>query len=149
MIIDVEGMPRDRANVIIDLWNEIKAYRRTRLMGGGFPVGTDWFHSDVDARNQYLTLARKADLVQATSGNMSLQMKNAVDKPIWFKTLSHTFVPVTATLAQSIVLKAEIQDMETYEAAEIHKGLMSALPDPTGYDYTQGYWPIVFGETSA
>jgi Domain of unknown function (DUF4376) len=149
MIIDVEGMPRDRANVIIDLWNEIKAYRRTRLMGGGFPVGTDWFHSDVDARNQYLTLARKADNIQANNGNMSAQMTSAIGKPIVFKTLSHTFVPVTATLAQSIVLKAEIQDMATYEAAEIHKALMSALPDPTGYDYTQGYWPIVFGETTA
>lgn len=126
-------------------WDAIKAERDRRTENGGYKVGTKWFHSDQKSRSQQLGLARKADGIEATGGDLDAVMHDADGAPITWKTMDGSFLPMTAKLAQQIVAATEYSDLATFKAAEVHRAAMEASADPSSYDSSSN-WPKVFGE---
>jgi hypothetical protein len=126
-------------------WEAIKRKRDSRILLGGFPVGPHWFHSDLISRSQYLTAARRADLVAATGGDMEAVFTNSEGDVIAVKTMENGLVPITGTLAHSILAAAELQESKTYKAALTHKAAMEAAANPAAYDFSTG-WPTIHGE---
>ncbi|MBB5017428.1 hypothetical protein HNQ59_000692 [Chitinivorax tropicus] len=121
----------------------IKTERDRRKMLG-FQVGGRWFQSDADSRIQHLGLKDQARDLIAGGGEMGDKLI-ALGKPIHWKTLDGTMVPVTAQLAFDIVAAAGEFDARLFAAAEAHKDAMENCADPAGYDYSAG-WPRSFGE---
>lgn len=139
--------PVPSADVVRDqVWEAIKAERDRRATQGGYPVvvglQTKWFHSDAGSKIQQLALARKADLVAASGGDMEAQFSG--NAGLW-KTMDGSFVPMTANLAHAIVASAEQQEGAMFAVAEQHKAALYASSDPAAYDFSGG-WPKIFGE---
>ncbi|UGQ44979.1 DUF4376 domain-containing protein [Massilia endophytica] len=126
-------------------WEAIKQLRDARILQGGFPVGPHWFHSDLISRSQFLAAARRADLVAASGGDMNAILTNSEGNAIAVKTMDNGHVPVTASLAHTIMSAAELQESNTYKVALQHKAGMEAAENPASYDYKTG-WPPIFGE---
>ena len=127
------------------VWDLIKAERDRRTDQGGYKVGAQWFHSDQKSRCQQLGLARKADRIETTGGDLDAVMHDADGSPIAWKTMDGSFVPMTARLAQQIVAAAETSDLATFKDAELHRVAMEASADPAAYDFSSG-WPETFGD---
>ena len=124
-------------------WEAIKAERDRRTEQGGYKVGTKWFHSDQKSRSQQLGLARKADRIEASGGDLDAVMHDVDGNLIAWKTMGGEFVALTARLAQQIASSAEASDISIHKAAEIHKAAMEASADPSAYDFSGG-WPATF-----
>lgn len=118
------------------IWEQIKAYRKERIMNGGFKVTVDgttkWFYSDADSRTQYNTLSN------AGIGQPDLSIPN-------WKTMDGTLVTITVALANEIQLHGIIQEATTFACAEGHRVAALASTDPLEYNYKTG-WPVIFGE---
>ena len=126
-----------------EVWEHITAERDRRTEQGGYKVGTKWYHSDQKSRSQQLGLARKADRIEASGGDLDAVMHDADGSPIAWKTMDGSFIPMTARLAQQIAAAAESSDLATFKAAELHRAAMEASADPSAYDFSGG-WPATF-----
>lgn len=139
-----EEAAEKRTIQIDNAWEAIKAKRDYLLLNGGVPVNGDWFHSDLQAQSQFLGWARKADLIKAEGGDMSIQMTIAgTTSGIYVKRMDGSFVPVTAQLAHILIAAIEPQMASIYQAAEVHRSQMMAAADPSIYDFSAG-WPATY-----
>lgn len=127
------------------VWEAIKEERDRRTDQGGYKAADKWFHSDQKSRSQQLGLARKADRIEATGGDLDAPMHDADGSPIAWKTMDGSFVPMTARLAQQIAVAAESSDLSAFKAAELHRAAVASSADPATYDFSSG-WPAIFGE---
>lgn len=138
------GLTTDELNAIkARVWEEIKAFRDNRILNGGYPVGAHWYYSDLIARSQHQANARKADIIQAASGDMNATMTNVNGNPIYIKSMDNGYMPISATTAHAIVEQAEAHEMATYAAAIAHKTALYASSNPAAYDYSSG-WPAIY-----
>jgi len=111
----------------VRVWEAIKA-KRDKLQASGVKVGPYWFHSDVSSRIQQIALVIfGANLPSA----------------IMWKTLDGSFVEMTPTLAVQIFQASAVSDIAIFTAAETHKAMMMASPNPTTYDFSGG-WPPTY-----
>lgn len=124
-------------------WEAIKIERDHRTENGGYKVGTKWFHSDQKSRSQQLGLARKADRIETTGGDLDAVMHDSDGSQIVWKTMDGSFVPMTVRLAQQIAAAAETSDLATFKAAELHRAAMEGSADPASYEFSNG-WPATF-----
>lgn len=133
-----------RQNDISSKWEEIKAERDRRSTEGGCKVGDHWFHSDLRSRTQQLQLARKADIEAMHGGDLDRTM--VIDGiPLYWKTMSGEFVPMTYQLALDIPVSAETQELLNFKVAEQHKAALLSSQNPEDYDYS-GLWPEIYVE---
>jgi len=100
------------------------------MQGGGFKVGSVWFHSDTKSRSQQLGLALSGETL--TQG-------------LRWKTLDGSFIDMTPTLASEIVTAFSASDQAIFAAAEQHKAALEKSEEPENYDYSTG-WPEMFQE---
>lgn len=112
------------------VWQCIKNERDLRMHGGGFKVGSVWFHSDTKSRSQQLGLALSGETL--TQG-------------LRWKTLDGLFIEMTPTLATEIVTASSVGDQAIFAAAEKHKAELEKSEEPENYDYSTG-WPEMFQE---
>lgn len=128
-------------------WVLIKA-ERDRRKKAGFNAGGKWVHSDTFSRSQWLGLKDNARDALAAGGTMADGLRDDEDKPIIWKMLDGSFVPVTAQLAFDVVAAVTRADMAIFTAAETHNVIMRAAADPAAYEYTTG-WPQTYAEWAA
>ena len=127
-------------------WEAIKTKRNTLTQTGGYKALGNWFHSDTFSRSQQLGLARRADRVEYSNGNMDAQFSG--DEPnslLFWKTMDGSFVPVTPRLAQSISDAAERSDISIFKYAEQLNQQVQASTNPDSVDIEQG-WPETYQE---
>lgn len=124
------------------MWNAIRAKRDDHILNGGYFVIDHWYYSDLISRSQYLTNARKADIVQAANGDMD-EAFTILGHTVAVKTMDDGYIPLTPTLAHAIVGAAEVQEFLTYVAALVHNSAMESTPNPEDYDFTSG-WPAIW-----
>lgn len=113
-----------------DKWTAIKAERDRRIQGGGYKVGTKWYHSDTFSRTQQIGLVMMGASIPANTP---------------WKTMDGTTVTMTQALAGQIFGGAAASDIAIFAAAEAHKAAMEASADPAVYDLSGG-WPKAYGE---
>jgi len=140
------------ADALAGIWEKIKAERDLRGNGGGkVEIATGvfkWFHSDSKSITQHLANVRKADIHIASGGSPGGILTVSVDgiiKSIDWKTMDSTWVPLTARIAQDVVVAIESMVAKCYGVAEYHNTMMRASVDPANYDYSTG-WPEHFVE---
>lgn len=116
----------------------IKA-ERDRRSEAGCQVAGHWFHNDIKSRSQWERMANRSAVLADADPYL-------VDgEQVKWKTMSGSFVPLTAGLIRQVVDTFEIQEVATFKAAEIHRAAMTAAADPSGYDYSGG-WPEIYEE---
>ncbi len=114
----------------LNKWIEIKTERDRRTDAGGFYVDGKWFHSDQKSRTQQLGL---------------VMLGAAIPSGLMWKTMDGSFVTMTPSLAQQILIAGAKSDQSLFESAEVHKVAMESSPYPSSYDYSDG-WPPVYGD---
>lgn len=117
-------------------WAAIKVERDHRSEAGCLVAG-DWFHNDLKSRTQWERMANRSMAL----ADADLYLVDGA-QVVW-KTMSGSFVPLTAGLIRRVVEAFEVQEVATFKAAEIHKGAMEAAGDPAAYDFSVG-WPPIF-----
>lgn len=142
--LDENTANSNKAEYIQKQWLLIKAIRDTKLTEGGFNVGQYWFHSDVFSRAQWAFLARKADQVEAASGDMDavLPSPSGQGSLIW-KTMGGAFLPLTANLIHQIVAAGSAQDSILFTHAESLRSALNEAQDPRSVNIGTG-WPATF-----
>jgi len=110
-------------------WEAIKAERsRRRVEGGIFLASVNrWFHSDDDARIQYLTL-------DATGASLPAGA-------VW-KTMDGPTVNMTRPRINELILAMATLDQLLYATAQTARDTMSA--DPDAWDINSIVWPATF-----
>lgn len=151
IVADPEGYPvlvdppaASLAELQASAWELIKA-ERDRRKKAGFNAAGKWVHSDTFSRSQWLGLKDNARDTLAAGGTMADGLRDDEDKPIIWKMLDGSFVPVTAQLAFDVVAAVTRSDMAVFTAAETHNFYMRAAADPSAYDYTTA-WPQSYAE---
>ena len=126
--------PPPIANLQNQAWENIKGERVRRMNTGGIKVMIDgvskWFHSDEASRIQYIGLVN-------IGANFPPDIK--------WKTMDGSFVNMTLSIAQTLIVTTTISDQAVFSAAEKHKAEMMKLANPLDYDFSAG-WPIAFWE---
>lgn len=102
-------------------WEQIKALRDAKVQGGGYKVGTKWYHSDTFSRTQQIGL---------------VMMGAGMPAGLQWKTMDGSFVAMTPTLAGQIFAAAAAQDAALFARAE-------ALKQDANADINSG-WPETF-----
>lgn len=128
-------------------WELIKAERDRRTLAG-FNVGTEWVHSDLFSRSQWLGLKDNARDAMASGAAMGDVLHDSEAKPIVWKMLDGSFVPVTSQLAFDVVAAVTRSDMAIFTVAEQHRAAMVACQAPVDYDCTTN-WPQTYAEWAA
>lgn len=124
--IPAEQVAANRAAAQSALWEQIKA-KRDAIKHSGVKVSGKWFHTDDSSRIQQLGLVMMGASVPAVA----------------WKTMDGSFVTMSQALAGAIFQAVAQLDMTAFQAAETHRAAMSALDDPSVYDFSTG-WPEVF-----
>lgn len=114
-------------------WLEIKAERDRRTNVGGFYVDGKWFHSDQKSRTQQLGL---------------VMLGSSIPSGLMWKTMDGSFVTMTPSLAQQILVAGATSDRAIFAAAESHKAAMEISTDTSIYDFSSG-WPPTYSESLA
>ncbi len=111
------------------LWEAIKEERaRRRIEGGIFLASASkWFHSDDDARIQYLTL-------DATGASLPAGA-------VW-KTMDGPQVTLTRPVLNELILAMATLDQALYATAKAARATMEA--DPAVWDINSIVWPATF-----
>lgn len=128
-VVDYVPVPVSRENLIAASWQAIKA-ERDRRKAGGVKVGAKWFHTDDGSRIQQMGL---------------VMMGASIPANLQWKTMDHSFVTMTQTLASQVFQAVAASDQAIFTAAETHRVAMEASVDPASYDYSGG-WPKIYGE---
>lgn len=127
MLQDPPAAPREV--LVAQSWAAIQAERDRRMQSGGFMVRGKWFHSDIFSRTQYLGMMQAGQAI--------------ADAGIQWKTMDHSFVPITPELAQEVFAAGCASDPSIFAVAEKHKAAMLESPNPLAYDFSGG-WPVCF-----
>lgn len=131
----------DAANGRQNKWEEIKAYRTTKL-NGGFECDGHWYHSDPVSKTEFLGLKIKALEIMLASGDMTANMQiDGSDTKI--KTIDNGYMTVTGNNIMAIVNAAEVQTKKIYTNAATHEYFLGLSATPSTYDYSSG-WPAVY-----
>jgi hypothetical protein len=138
IILDSEILDMKR----IRKWDEIQAYRDS-LKIGGVMVADNWFHSDPDSRIQYLGMRSQARDMILSGKSLDDPIQKLGFNVMWKPMATDVRVLITAGVAIELVDKVGDLDAMVFEVAVQHKATMMALPDPTSYDFSQG-WPEVY-----
>ncbi len=139
-----EEISADLTSKRSNIWSRIKQIRDTKTQQGGYKAQGKWFHSDTFSRSQQIGLARKADRVEYSNGDMDTQFSG--DEPnslLFWKTMDGSFVPVTPRLAQSISDAAEQSDISIFKYAEQLNQQVKLSANPTSIDIEQD-WPETY-----
>lgn len=122
-------------------WSLIQA-ERDAVKAGGVQVDGHWYHTDAESRVMYLGLLRKAEQAReaGTTGTLT-----ALGEPIYWKTLSGQFVPMTGALVEAVFAAVSDLDARAFVAAEGHRQAVAGAKEPGIYDFTNG-WPPTFKE---
>lgn len=110
-------------------WEAIKEERARRRVEGGIYLASvnRWFHSDDDARIQYLTL-------DATGASLPAGA-------VW-KTMDGPTVNMTRPRINELILAMATLDQLLYATAQTARDTMSA--DPDAWDINSIVWPATF-----
>lgn len=135
-----EQIAADKASAIASKWEAIKAERDGPRVAGGVQVGAYWFHTDTDSRIRWLGFKDSGRDMLAAGGQLTDQVIIDGD-PVFWKSLSGVFVPVTVQLAFDVVTATKVLDKRLFVQAETHRAMMAASPYPHLYDITTG-WPV-------
>lgn len=114
-----------------ETWLQIKT-ERDRRKAAGIKVGDNWFHSDDTSRIQQIALT---------------MLGASMPSGIMWKTMTGSFVEMSASLAQSIFQTNISYDKTNFAIAEQHRQNMMKLEDPTTYNYSSG-WLQTFEEAN-
>lgn len=123
-------------------WAAVKA-ERSRRKDGGVQVSGHWFQTDSDSRIQLMRLDSKAVALLA-GGGAPTDVLTVMGQPIPWKTTENGLVPMTAALAQNIVLAVEVLDAMAFGRAEVLRQQIEASESPELIDISTG-WPVVYG----
>lgn len=123
-------------------WAAVKA-ERSRRKDGGVLVSGHWFQTDSDSRIQLMRLDSKAVTLLA-GGGAPTDVLTVMGQPIPWKTTENGLVPMTAELAQNIVLAVEVLDAQAFGRAEVLRQQIEASESPELIDISTG-WPVVYG----
>jgi hypothetical protein len=134
-----EQVDAERQEAIAVQWEKIKAERDGPRVEGGVLVGAHWFHTDAASRIKWLGVKDSARDVLAAGGAAADRIE-VRGKPLAWKTMAGTFVPVTVQLTLDVVQAVKDLDAAIFECAEIHNATMRAAKNPAAYDYSTG-WP--------
>lgn len=110
------------------MWEQIKLERDRRAHGGGYALVGKWFHSDTFSRSQQLGL---------------VLMGADIPAGLMWKTMDGTFIEMTQSLANNILVAAGVADTLTFSHAEALKTQVDASENPRTVDIYQG-WPVCF-----
>ena len=116
-------------------WERIK-HERDRRKFAGVKVGSDWFHCDLESRSQWERMANKA----AKLGLAGTDPYTIGGQPVPWKTMTGTFVLLTAGKVFAVVDAIELQEAMVFGRAEQHRVAMEASDAPESYDISSG-WP--------
>ena len=140
--------PRPLAAIQAAQWRKISALRDHRTLIGGWLAQGKWFHANAKSVSQQLGLARKADLVAQSGGDMAAGFAgDGPDGLLYWKTMDGSFVLMTASLAHQIFDAAERVQGQVFAVAERHKAAMLAAVDPERYDFAHG-WPAMYSDSA-
>lgn len=116
-------------------WNEIKEYRSTLTINGGYKASGKWFHSDPFSRSQQLGLVILGD--------------NIPTGLLW-KTMDGSFIEMTPALAQEVFQTATTQDTLLFAHAEELNNSLQALtsPDEIALFAIKEGWPESYASTT-
>lgn len=106
-------------------WERIKAERDRRKGAGVTYSGAGW-HTDDASRIQYLGLK--------TQG---------IPPGLKWKTIGGAFADLSPAVLDAVMNTVATYDTALFVAAETHRAMMRASPDPLGYDFAGG-WPAAF-----
>lgn len=127
----------------IHKWEEIKAYRDSRLELGGYPTSGGWFHSDALSRDNYLDVDR-------LSNRAALQALQDSGQSKTWKTMSGAWVGLTVQLLDELLASKVAQKNQHFYSAEVLRIGLWLSNDPDNYDYKQNdaktKWPPIYGE---
>lgn len=128
--------PRPLSDVLGVLWEQIKLHR-DNLQVAGCKVGGDWFHNDVKSRTQWERMANR-------SAGMAADEQYLIGgQPVPWKTISGTFVVLTASKIREVVDAFETNEAAIFAKAEQHKTLLAAkttVEAMIAYNWRAG-WP--------
>lgn len=113
------------ANAQNQVVDSIRNWRDNLSNTIGVNVGGYWWQTDTDDRIKYIALLMMGANIPANT--------------LW-KTMTGTFVTVTATLVQGVFQAVAASDATIYAYCQTQITNMLAASDPLNYDYTQG-WP--------
>ena len=116
-------------------WERIKAERDRRKFAG-VKVGPDWFHCDTDSRGQWERMVNKVN----AKGLADSAGYTIGEQPVPWKTMTGSFVILTAGTIRAVVDAVELQEAVIFGAAEAHRVAMEASATPETYDFSSG-WP--------
>ena len=115
-------------------WANIKSERDRRLIGGVFvSTGKDagkWFQSDDSSQIKL---------------NALFSLGANIPKGVVWKTLDNTFIEMTQSLCQAVMISSLSAQNAIFQVAESHKSAMEKSKSPLEYDYSAG-WPKIYGE---
>lgn len=146
----VEDLPPEQVQAIKRAavnarWADIKA-ERTRRERGGAKVGSHWFQTDADSRIKFLGIKDKARDALLAGGDASTVLRQGAT-PIRWKTYDNSFATVTVGLIHDLVEAIGTLDQTAFACAETHRVAMIQSPDPSVYDFSDG-WPAIYGEAA-
>lgn len=127
---------------VAEMWERIKS-KRSAVEQGGVKVGTKWYHSDADSRIKYLGLVRMAEQA-LTSGASPTTVLQYGGVNIQWKTMDGSSINMNVQKAQDVYAAVIGLDFVAFATAESHRVAMETNPDPSLYDFSQG-WPVSFG----
>lgn len=133
--------PRPLADVLKVFWDQIKAHRDV-LQEAGCKVGADWFHNDLKSRSQWERMANRS------AGMADADPYLVGGQPVPWKTMSGTFVPLTAGKIRQVVEAFEPRELSIFAKAEQHKAALAAkttVEEMIAYNWLAG-WPVSFYE---
>lgn len=134
--LPAEEVAANQAAAIKSAWERIKAERDRRKFVG-VKVGTDWFHCDTDSRGQWERMVNRVN----TQGLVDSAGYTIGGQPVPWKTMTGSFVILTAGKIRAVVDAVELQEAAIFAAAETHRIAMEASSSPQDYDCTGG-WPV-------
>lgn len=126
LTVEVAKLPTKRK---ARLWEAIKEERSRRRSEGGIFLASanKWFHSDDDARIQYLTLDATGASLPAGS--------------VW-KTMDGPQVTLTRPVLNELILAMATLDQTLYATAKAARATMET--DPDAWDIKNVVWPATF-----
>jgi hypothetical protein len=135
----VINTPKPLADVATTIWRDIQAHR-DRLSEAGCLVGTDWFHNDVKSRSQW------ERMVNRSAGMSDNDPYMVGGEQVMWKTMSKTFVPLTAGKIREVVAAFELQEATVFKVAETHRMIVMSkqtLEEMAAYNWNVD-WPAVY-----
>lgn len=127
------------AEVKAMVWGRIKAERDRRSELGGCIVDGRWYDIDQKSAIRYKYMADKAAAMGAGDSDVIRSDWRPMDYDI------SGSVDMTYGMLKQIMDAGIDAGMAIDDAAQVHKIMMEASPDPINYDFSVG-WPVCYGD---